>query len=194
MNLNSFIPSAGMMQGFMMVIIWGVIFIALTVPVAIIIRNYVKYRYSAEVFKRRQDSFDDNSIPQSQILKGKAGYFKRRKTGKTVFRIKYGLMPWQQLELTKLPNPKYMVGNKVYYFQLNKDNLVQAKVDIDWEGSFKMGPIEDDLEYGAYLDYLEKTNVLPTGNVNMPLIVGMGVLSVIIVVFIIGFYFLSKAG
>jgi len=193
-DASTFMPSAGMFQGVMVAIVWGTIALALIVPLALFVRNLIKYRYKAEIYKRRQDSFDGESLPESQILSGKAGYFVRRKTGKTVFRIKYGIMPWQQIELTKLPDPKYMIGNKVYYFQLNKDNLVQAKLDIDWEGTYKLGAVEDDLTYGAYLDFAEKTSVLPTSNPNIPILVGMGVMAVIIVTMVIGFYFLSQAG
>ena len=183
-------PSAGGVSSFLSVIIWGTIVITIVTIIAIIIRNKVKYQYSGVIYKRRQENLQ-TGLPESVIIEGKAGYFVKKKR-KTVFRIKWGKMPWQQVELTKLPDPKYMVGNKVYYVQLNKDNYVQCKAEIDWEGAFKLEPVEDDLKYGAELDMAEKGVILDTKSTwdRAAPFVAMGIF---LVVGIIVFYFNSKA-
>ncbi len=149
-------------SSFMSTVIWGMLVLGVVVVIAVIIRNKVKYTYYGYIYKRRQDDLDTH-LQRSQTVQGKAGYFNKK--GKTVFRIKFGGMPWQQIELTKLPDPNFMVGNNVYYIQLNKDNYVQAEMQIDWEGESRglsLEPVEDDLKYGAKLDLLEKSNILDT--------------------------------
>ena len=189
-DLNSFIPSAGNIASFVKVFLWVFIIGGGLGFIILLIRNKVKYQYIGEIFKRRQEDFETN-IPQSKFIFGKAGYFKKGR-GKTVFRIKYGMMPWQQIELSKLPDPKYMVGNKVYYLQLNKDNLVQAKMTIDWAGEIKLEPVEDDLKYGAMQDLYEMDQALETKRLN-PVTVGLMIMGLIIVTGIIVFYFLGQA-
>ncbi len=152
--------SAESMSGFITTLIWGAIIIIIVTFIAILIRNKIKYTYYGYVFKKRQDD-EFTKIPESKTIKGKAGYFTKK--GKTVFRIKFGMMPWQQIELTKLPDPSFMVDNNVYYLQLNKDNYVQAKMNIDWDGDIRelsLEPVEDDLKYGAKLDLAEKDRIL----------------------------------
>jgi hypothetical protein len=189
-NLGSLMPNVGSVASYIKTLLWALIIGGSLGGTGFIVRNKVKYKYVGEIFKRRQEDFETN-IPQSKNISGKAGYFKKKR-GKTVFRIKYGIMPWQQIELSKLPDPKYMVGNKVYYLQLNKDNLVQAKMTIDWDGKMNLQPIEDDLKYGAQLDLLELDQVLETKRLN-PVTVGMMIMGIIIVTGIIVFYFLGKA-
>jgi len=189
-SLASIAPTAGGISSFLKIVIWGTLIILPITLVSIIIRNRIKYQYTAEIFKRRQDEFQDGA-PTAVVLKGKAGYFMKR-TGKTVFRIRFGAMPWQQIELSKLPDPKYMIGNKTTYVQLNKDNYVQCKVNIDWDGAFSLEPVEDDLKYGASLDIAEKSSILKTESAlakAMPFIM----MGVILVAGIIVFYFNSKA-
>jgi len=187
-NLSSFIPSVGSLGSFIKMLLWGSVIGGGITMIIILIRNKIKYQYRGEIFKRRQDDFS-SGIPQTKYIEGKAGYFKKRE--KSIFRIKYGMMPWQQIELTKLPDPKYMVGNKVYYLQLNKDNLVQAKMDIDWAGGMSLEPVEDDLKYGAMLDIYEKDRILDTKRMG-PLTVGLIVMGLVLVTGIIVFYFLGK--
>ena len=187
-DVGSFIPSVGSLGSFIKILLWGGIFGIGIAGTIIFIRNKIKYQYFGEIFKRRQEDFS-TGIPQTKYVAGKAGYFNKK--GKTIFRIKYGLTPWQQVELSKLPDPKYMVGNKVYYLQLNKDNLVQAKMDIDWSGEMTLEPVEDDLKYGAMLDICEKDRILDTKRLG-PITVGMIVMGLILVTGIIVFYFLGK--
>ncbi len=152
--------SATSMSSFMTTLIWGSIVIVTITFIAIVIRNKVKYTYYGYIFKKRQENSETN-IPESKTTEGKAGYFNKK--GKTVFRVKFGMMPWQQIELTKLPDPTYMIDNNVYYLQLNKDNYVQAEMKIDWEGekrNLSLEPVEDDLKYGAKLDLAEKDSIL----------------------------------
>jgi len=190
-DFQQFIPGIGSVGSIAKMSVYGLLIGTCLAGGIKFVRDFVKYKYSAEVFKRRQESFEDN-LPQAQIISGKAGYFTRKSTGRNVFRIKYGKMPWERIELTKLPDPKYMIGNKVYYMQLQKDNFVQAKVSIDWDSGLKLEPVEDDLKYGAMQDILEKDGVLEQKRLT-PLVAGIIVTGVILVAGIIVFYFLSKA-
>ena len=188
-NFNSLVPSVGSISTFISIIVWGVVIIGVVLIIGTLIYNKVKYKYEGEVYKRRQSDFGSNS-PSAKIVSGKAGYF-TKKTGKTVFRIKYGPMPWHRIEMSKLPDPQYMIGNKVVYFQLNKDNLIQAKVEIDWLGKFKLEPVEDDLKYGAMLSMEENNKILDQKKLS-PMVVGMIVMGLVLVTGIVVFYFLTK--
>lgn len=171
-------------------ILWGLIAGVLIIFIVSFIRNKVKYTYYAICFKRRQESFD--SIPQAMVVQGKAGYFKT-KLGKTVFRIKYGVAPWQRIETSQLPDPKHMVGNTVIFLQLQKDNYAQAKIDIDWEGStFKLEPVDDSLKYDAMLELSEIDKVLESKKMSATTM-GIIIIGLIFVAGIIVYYFLSKA-
>jgi len=187
-NLQSFIPSGDILGSFVKVFLYGGVVILLVVVLKFLTSLKFKYTYRAEIFKKRQDY---NDIPTSVHNYGIAGYFKKR-SGKTVFKIRYGIRPSQVIELSKLPDPSYMLGNKVIYLQLNKDNFVQAKVKIDWNGEYELEPVEDDLKFSAELDINEKLRVLDTQKIK-PVIVGMIIMGMIIVAGIIVFYFLSKA-
>lgn len=177
-----------MLGSFVKVILWGGAMGILIIIAKFVMNLKFKYTYRAEIFKKRQDY---DGVPSSLVNWGIAGYFKKR-TGKTVFRIKYGIRPSQTIELSKLPDPSHMIGNKVVYLQLNKDNFVQAKVTIDWKGNYKLEPVEDDLKYSAEIDINEKLKILDNTKMK-PVIVGMIVMGMIIVAGIIVFYFLSKA-
>ena len=178
-------------SSFITTMIWGAIVIIAVTFIAILIRNKIKYTYYGYIYKRRQDDHFTN-IPESKTVKGKAGYFTKR--GKTVFRVKFGMMPWQQIELSKLPDPKFMIDNNVYYLQLNKDNYVQAEMKIDWEGEVRklsLEPVEDDLKYGAKLDLAEKDSILNPKS-TLEKIAPFVVLGLIIFAGIITMYFIQK--
>lgn len=185
-----YIPATDSWGAIMNVVIWGVVLGGSIGLIIKVIRDKLKYKYQGEIFKRRQSDIEGE--PNAQNLFGKAGYFKDKKTGRTVFRVKFGMMPWQQIQLNKLPDPKYMIGNKVYYVQLNKDNFVQAKLEIDWNGNFTLNPVEDDLKTMAMMDIKDKENALNVTKMT-PLVVGMVVMGLIIMSGIIVFYFLGKA-
>ncbi|HUW43377.1 MAG TPA: hypothetical protein VMV95_00220 [Bacillota bacterium] len=187
-NLQSFIPSGNLIGSFVKVFLWGGGLAILIGIIAFAVRLKFKYIYRAEVFKRRQDY---DNLPTSSVIYGIAGYFKKR-SGKTVFRIRYGIRPTQVIELSKIPDPNYMIGNKVVYMQLNKDNFVQAKVDVDWTGDLKLEPVEDDLKFSAEMDINEKLRVLDSSKIK-PVVVGMIIMGLIIVTGVIVFYFLGKA-
>jgi len=190
-SIDSLMPSMGAfsLASFVKMLIYGS-FIGGCLGFGIkFIKDKIKYQYFGIVLRRRQSL--EQGIPESKVIWGKAGYF-TKKGGKSVFRIKWGLMPWQQVELSKLPNPEHMIDRFVVYEQLNKDNLVQCKIDIDWDGGLKIEPVEDDLKYGAMLDIYDKERILDTKKLT-PLIVGMLVMGLILVAGIIVFYFLTKA-
>ncbi len=181
----------GSMSSFITTLIWGSIVIITVTFIAVLIRNKIKYNYYGYVYKKRQDDHETN-IPESKTIQGKAGYFNKR--GRTIFRIKFGMMPWQQIELTKLPDPTFMIDNNVYYLQLNKDNYVQAEMRIDWEGESRklsLEPVEDDLKYGAKLDLAEKDKILNPKS-TLEKITPFIVLGLIIFAGIITMYFIQK--
>lgn len=190
-EISQFLPTfsgmGGLLGSFVKIFIIGAIAGLLLVIVKFGMSIKFKYIYRAEIFKRRQEY---DKIPTAQINYGVAGYFKKR-SGKSVFRIRYGLRPSQVIELSKLPDPNYMVGNKVTYLQLNKDNFVQAKVNIDWDGGLGITPVEDDLKFSAELDINEKMRVLDANKVK-PVVVGMIIMGLIIIAGIVVFYFLNQ--
>jgi hypothetical protein len=153
------------------------------------IRDKIKYQYFGLIFRRRQSL--EYGVPESKVVWGKAGYFTKR-SGKSTFKIKYGLMPWQQVELSKLPDPKHMIDKIVAYEQLNKDNLVQCRMNVDWDGGLDIQPVEDDLKYGAMLDIYDKGRTLEN-KILSPTVIGMMILGIILTAGIIVFYFLGKA-
>ena len=183
------IPTMGSLASFIKMLIGGGILMAILSFVGIIIYNKVKYKYQGEVYRRRQDDLGTGE-PTAKIVSGKAGYF-TKSGGKNVFRIRFGHMPWQKIEISKLPKAENMIGNKVVYLQLNKDNLVQAKVNIDWKGEFELKPVEDDLKYGAQLNMQENNMILEQKRLT-PLVAGIMVIGFILVTGIIVFYFLRK--
>jgi len=186
---SNILPSGVNLGSMVWTIIWIIGVGAVLTLIGMFIRNRLKYVYYGLVFKRRQENLE--GIPQAMTVQGKAGYFKR-KSGKSVFRIKYGVMPWQKIETSQLPDPKYMLGNTVILLQLQKDNFTQAKIKVDWEGSFSLEPIDDSLKFDALLELSEVDNVLATKKMT-PVTVGMFIIGLIIVAGIIVYYFLGKA-
>jgi len=197
-DINNFIggiiPSgSGSMMGSMLsTFMWTLIVGSVIAIIIIIAKNKIKYQYYGIVFKRRQEGID--GTPQAMIVQGKAGYFKT-KSGRTVFRIKYGMMPWQKIETSTLPDPKYIMGNTVIILQVQKDNFAQAKIKINWEGNqdFKLEPIDDSIKFDALQELNEIDRVLDTKKIS-PMTVGMVIIGLIIVTGIIVYYFLGKAG
>lgn len=173
-------------------LIWGLIIIICVTAIGILVKNKIKYQYYGVVFKRRQND-PLSGLPQSSMLQGKAGYFRKR-SGKTVYRIKYGVAPWMKIETSKLPDPEYMIGNCAYYQQIQKDNYVQCHVGVDWKmGEIKISPVDDDTKFAARLEMEENRNILTVRSMS-PVTVGMIVMGLIIVAGIVVFYFLSRAG
>ena len=191
-SLNSLVPEMGnfAVASFLKILLWGSLIFGGIAIVIGTIKNKLKYQYFGIIFRRRQSL--EEGIPESKVVWGKAGYF-TKKSGRSVFRIKYGLMPWQKVELSKLPNPKYMMDKIVTYEQLNKDNLVQCNMKVDWDGGLNIEPVEDDLKYGAMLDLYEKGKTLDNKTLS-PTVIGMMIIGLILVAGIIVFYFISKKG
>lgn len=189
--LGRFGISGGFAYQFMQTFIWGLIIISVVTVIALLIRNKVKYQYWGFVLKRRQNDAATGE-PTSNFISGKAGYFKK-KSGKTVYRIKYGIMPWQQIETAILPDPKYMIGNLAVFIQHQKDNLTQAGISVDWEGHMHIEPISDEIKFGIQLEMNELDRILRVDKYN-PTVVGMFILGIILVAGIVVFYFLNKGG
>lgn len=188
---TNLIPSASFFAQFGKTLFWGLIIIVALIVAGFIVRDKIKYQYYATILKKRQSNLITGE-PESSVLSGKAGYFKK-KSGKWVFRVKYGKMPWQLIETSKIPDPEHMIGNRVFYIQIQKDNLVQAKLDIDWTlKKVKINPVEDDTKFAAYLEMEEASRVLDTSKLT-PMTVGMIVMAFIIVTGVIVFYFLTQA-
>ncbi len=186
-DLSSIIPS-GSFGSTITIILWGTLVIGLVTMGAVMARNKIKYVYTAKVYKRRQNDFQTNA-PASKIIYGKAGYFMVK--GRIIFRIKYGPMPWQRIEIKKIPDPKYMQDTEVTYIQLQKDNYVQAKTHIDWKGNFDLKPVEDDVKYGAQQDMNEKQAVLQIESKWQKYGPAMG-LTLLFMAGIIAMYFVSQ--
>lgn len=189
--ISQIVPSnLGSILSLSTTLIWGLVAGLVIIVAVIAIRNKMKYIYYGICFRRRQDISE--GIPQALVVQGKAGYFKK-KTGKTVFRIKYGLAPWKIIETSQIPDPKYMITNTAIFLQVQKDNFAQAKVDINWEGeTFKLEPIDDSLKYDAQLELYEMDKILDNKKLT-PVTTGMIVIGLIIVTGIIVYYFLGKA-
>lgn len=189
-DFGSLVPSMNFSMGSLIkMLLWGTIIgggLGFGIKT---LKDKIKYQYFGIILRKRQSL--EKGIPESKVVFGKAGYFTKQ-SGKTVFRIKYGLMPWQQVELTILPDPEHMIDRMVFYEQLNKDNLVQCRVDIDWDGGLNIKPVTDELKYGAFLEFYEKGKTLETTKLT-PVVVGMSILGIILVAGIIVFYFLGKA-
>jgi len=188
-SFSQFIPTAESMGSYVKVLLYGMIIVGVLTVAIIWIRNKIKYQYFSVIFKRREDDFEFD-LPTSKTIFGKAGYFYRK--GKTIFKTKYGLAPWHIVELSKLPDPQYMIGNTVFYLQLNKDNFVQARVKVDWQGNLSLEPVEDDLKYGAELDIREKSNIL---KVESPLLKWLGpiIMGFIFIAGLVAMYFVRKS-
>jgi hypothetical protein len=190
-SFDSLIPSMGSfsLSSFLKILLYGSI-IGGGLGFGIkYIKDRIKYQYFGLIFRRRQSL--EEGIPESKVVWGKSGYFTKR-SGKSIFRIKYGLMPWQQVELSKLPDPKYMIDKIVAYEQLNKDNLVQCNMKVDWDGGLDIQPVEDDLKYGAMLDIYDKGRTLEN-KILSPTVIGMMIIGLILVAGIVVYYFLGKA-
>lgn len=189
-SIASYVPvdlSSGMSM--VRVLLWSLLLGGGIGFLIVFIRNKLKYVYYGLCFKRRQELTED--IPQSMLVQGKAGYFKK-KSGKTVFRIKHGLAPWKKIETSQIPDPKYMLGNTAIYLQVQKDNFAQAKINVDWEGNgFTLEPIDDSLKYDAMLELSEIDRALETKKL-APVTVGMIIIGLILITGIIVYYFLGK--
>ena len=171
--------------------IWGIVFFFVFLVAIMFARNYFKYRvYSGEVFKRRQND-PITGQPQAQLIEGKAGYFKKK--GRPIFRIKFGMMPWQIIDIMKLPDPGHMVGNKATFYQYNVGEILQAKKILDWnKGLFKIEPVDSTTKSAAKSELRDYTAIFSTQRL-LRENAAIGIMGLILVSGIIAMYFVSKA-
>lgn len=185
---GKFIPS-GNLGDFVGMLVWGFIFLAAVIVVVIMVKNFVKYRYAGEVYKRRQND-PLTGEPQSVVISGKAGYFK--KNGIPTFRIKYGFLPWQQVEIMKLPDPKYMVGNKAIFYQYNIGEIVQAKAVMDWnKGDVIIEPVDSTTKAAAKLEVSQYSAIFSTKKL-LQENAGIVIMGFLFIAGIVAMYFVSK--
>lgn len=175
---------------FVSLFIWGFLGFGGFIFAIIYIRNKVKYKYRGEILKRRQDSWQSGE-PASKILEGKAGYFKVK--GISVFRINYGIMPWQSIDIKKLPDPKFMEDNKAYFLQYNVGELVQAKRMVDWENKgMSIIPVDSTTKDAAKVELKQYSDIFNTRS-KLQENMGIAVLGFVLIAGIIAFYFVSRA-
>lgn len=180
----------GSLTSIISTIVWFTIIVAVFAVIIIFVRNRIKYRYYCEVYKRRQFNWQTGN-PESEKIQGKAGYFKQGDL--PVFKIQYGLMPWQKVIIKKLPDPRYMQNKTAIYLQYNVGELVQAKKQIDWENSLiTIEPVDSTTKAAAKAEMKEYSNILTVKN---KLMENIGIISMgfILVAGIVAYYFISKA-
>lgn len=157
-------------------------------------RERLVYKYWGEIEKRRSDDWRTGE-PTSDIVRGKAGYIKTKQGH--VFKIKWGMMPWQNVTVMKLPNPKYMKGNTAYFIQYDVGELVQAKKNIVWDydtgtAKVEIEPVDSNTKAAAKMeikDYSMVFKVTDRLKENM----GIVIMGFILVAGIISIYFVNKA-
>lgn len=155
-----------------------------------VIKDLIKYQYRGVVQKRRQSDWMTGN-PSSRKVEGKAGYFTEK--GLPVFRIKYGLMPWQIINIKKLPDTEYMQDNTAYFLQYNVGEFVQAKLNIDWDTeTVKVEPVDSTTKAGAKQDLVSYNNIFNTRS-RLQENLGIAILGFIIVGGLIAYYFVNQA-
>ena len=189
-ELADILPSSDGISSLLKTGLWTLLIVTVMIVVMIMIRQKVIYRYSAEIHLRRQDD-DATGLPTSQILSGRAGYIGKK--GMERFRIKYGFMPWQVIDVLELPNTNYMIGNKAYFLQYQKGQLVQAKKTINWKfGEIELEPVSN-INTEAIRNEIATWDHVLAHNKLTPQLVLIAGMTILLVAGIIVFYFLSKA-
>jgi len=130
-----------------------VIALLLVILVIIIIRDKKVFQYPVRIFRIRENG-------KCLEANYKGGYI-GRKNSAPFFQIKTGKWPWQKINLTTTPNPKYLdEQNRVYYKQIDINTYIQLQrtlgSDIDYS------PVECDVKYAAVLDIHRIRNILKT--------------------------------
>lgn len=183
--------AVGVWQQFLGLFVWLVLGLGGLITIIVFIRQKIKYSYKGVVFRRRSND-PETGIPQADMIQGKAGYF--NKGNNRIFRIRYGAMPWQVVEIKKTPNPKYMnIRNTAYFMQYDEGQLVQVKVDLDWENALmKISPVDSTTKAAAKLELSEFNRIFTTSN-RLKENMGIFIMGFILVAGIVAFYFVSKA-
>lgn len=154
------------------------------------IRDKIKYKYYGQVLKLRQNEWGTGE-PSSKIIRGKAGYFKSK--GLPIFRINFGPMPWQTIDIKKLPDPAYMQDETAFFLQYNLDEYVQSKMVIDYEtNTIKVEPVDSTTKAGAKQDLAAFSKVFET-NSRLQENMGIAVMGFVMIGGLIAYYFVNKA-
>lgn len=187
--------SVGVLTSTLTMAFWVFLGLMVIAGVWVFARERLVYKYWGEVEKRRAVDWRTN-IPTSEVVRGKAGYIKT-KDGH-VFKIKWGIMPWQNIVIKKLPNPKYMVGNTAYFIQYDVGEIVQAKKVIEWDyldpekGRIIIEPVDSNTKAAAKLDMKEYSMVFKVTD-KLKENMGIIIMGFILVAGIISIYFVNKA-
>lgn len=188
-TIDRVVPSAGNFADLLGMFVWGFLIIVVVGLAVYLARQFIKYRYRGEVHLRRQTDWG-SGVPTSKILEGRAAYI--RKKGINIFRIRYGFMPWQLIDIGKLPNPEYMVGNKVYFLQYNVGELVQARKVVDWQTEkIRIEPVDNTTKDAAKRELGAYANILTTQRIS-PQMLAIATMGFIIMTGIIVLYFVSQ--
>ncbi len=190
-QISDVIPSGGQVTSLLGTFIWGLLLFGIFVVAILMVRNRMVMRYAGEIHLMRQDDWETNA-PSSKILKGKAGYIGSKKVGQ-IFRIKYGPMPWHVIDIKKLPDPRYMVGNTAYFLQYNIGELVQAKKIVNWSTEeITISPVDSTTKAAAKSELMNYNSILNWQRMT-PQMMAIASLTIVLVAGIIVFFFLSKA-
>ena len=189
--ITKIIPSGGSLTNMFSAFIWLLLVLGGVGLVIYLIRQASTYKYRGEIILRRQEDWE-TALPTGKTLSGKAGYVNVK--GRLVFRIRYGMLPHQVIDILKLPNPKYMAGNTAYFLQYNIGEIVQAKKIINWNTStINVEPIDNTTKDSAKQELSMYSQILSTTRIS-PQLVAIATMGFILVTGIIVLYFISKAG
>ena len=187
--INNWFSAAGINQ-FITMFLWGFGGIAVIALGAKFIRDKIKYRYHGVVQKRRQVDWMTGQ-PSSKKVEGKAGYF--QSNGRPIFRIKYGWMPWQVIDIKKLPDPNYMQDETAYFLQYNVGEYAQAKMNINWETeTIKIEPVDSTTKAAAKQELSDYSFVFSASN-KLKENLGIAIMGFLLIAGIIAYYFVNKA-
>jgi len=182
--------SASSVESLITTFVWSFGAIIIIALIGFFIRDKIKYKYYGEVHKLRQNSWESGA-PSSKIVKGKAGYFVSK--GLPVFRIRFGPMPWQLIDIKKLPDPAYMQDSTAFFLQYNVGEYVQSKVIIDYEtDEIKIEPVDSTTKAGAKQDLAAFSRVFETSS-RLQENMGIAVMGFVMIGGLIAYYFVNKA-
>ena len=140
----------------LMLLVYALPIILIAVFIMASVRGKMIYKYPVRIFKVRENG-------KVIELNRKGGYIGRRNSA-PFFRIKTGRWWWQQVDLNKTPNPKYLdEQDRVYYKQIDVDTYVQMRRTFPNphpKNEIQLHPIEPDIKYGAILSIQRIKEVL----------------------------------
>lgn len=122
--------------------------------IILIIRDKKVFLYPVRIFRVRENN-------KCLEVNYKGGYIGRRNSA-PFFQIKTGRWPWQRVNLTTTPNPKYLdEQNRVYYKQIDINTYIQLQRTLGLT-DVNYSPVECDVKYAAVLDILRIKSILKT--------------------------------